>query len=206
MSYAEDLALLTLTDGGHPRGQANELGLGGAMLCELAALERLSVDARGRLVVVDGRSTGDEVLDESLTRWGERVGRKPQYHLQIVSRGLRRRVLSELARQEAVQERRYELPVVGGRVYSGWPVIDTARRDRLVAELGSVLAGRALPDARTGALIGLLSAVSALSAAVPRELWGGRRPGEVRREARKLAQARWAGKAAAWAIASQSGG
>lgn len=140
MLIAEEYLLLTMKDDGYSSVSARDTGVAGALLSEL--------DDRGRLGVLDPTSTGDEVLDEVLLRIGEKTGKKPKDVLGAIGKGMPRALLERLARAEIVQED--PTSVLGMRMWSAWPFVDTRHRDALREELLQVLKGQRQPDARTG--------------------------------------------------------
>jgi hypothetical protein len=98
MRLADELLLLAYSDDGTAEvsGYALDLGLGGAVLLELALAERFDV-LDGRIVVVDPGPTGDPVLDDALVRvGGDKKRRKPRDWVQRLSKNLRERLLDDL--------------------------------------------------------------------------------------------------------------
>lgn len=199
MLIAEEMMLVTRADSGYDHVGYADLAVAGALLAELALRERVEL-ADGRLAMVDTTPTGDDLLDEALRRFAERVGKKPKNVLQRVGRGLAREVLERLSRAEIVQERPTAL--LGARLWSAWEVLDTERRDRLREELLRVLTGVQEVDGRTGSLVSLLLATSALDNALPKGERGGLRLRELKASAKEISQGRWASKAVADAVAA----
>lgn len=197
MLIAEELLLLTRADDGLDRVGRADLAVAGALLCELALLERVNLDD-GRIAVVDGSSTGDDLLDEALTRFADRTGKKPKDVIARIGRGLPRLALDRLGRAEILHEE--QARALGVRWWSRWRVIDTARRDALRAELLAVLTGQQEPQGRTGSLIAMLHALNALGAAFPKEARLGIPLRELRRSAKEIAQGRWGATAVSQAI------
>ena len=107
MLLAEDL-LLVLTDddtGKLAAASTNvDLALGGALLVELALMDRVDVagaDERvreGRLVITDTTPTGDGLLDEALAIVGHKEGKKPQSVVARLGKGLRVRLYERLTK------------------------------------------------------------------------------------------------------------
>jgi hypothetical protein len=98
MGLADELLLLAYSDDGTAAVSryALDLGLGGAVLLELALAERFDV-RDGRIAVADPSPTGDPVLDDALARVGaDRKGRKPRDWVKKLSRNLRERLLDDL--------------------------------------------------------------------------------------------------------------
>ena len=63
-----------------------------------------------------------------------------------------------------------------------------------------VLSGQAEPDLRTGTLISLLQATSAWSTALPKEVRGGLKGGDIKRRAKEIAKGRWGSEAVRKAV------
>jgi hypothetical protein len=98
MRIADELLLLAYSDEGSAEiGQYQlDLGLGGALLLELALAERFDV-RDGRIVVVDPSPLGDPVLDDALTRVaGDKKDHKVRDWVQKLSENLRERLLDDL--------------------------------------------------------------------------------------------------------------
>jgi len=98
MRLADELLLLAYSDEGTPQlsQYSLDLGLGGAVLLELALAERFDV-RDGKIVVVDPSPVGDPVLDEALIRVaGDKKGRSPRDWVQKLSEHLRERLLDNL--------------------------------------------------------------------------------------------------------------
>lgn len=216
MLIAEEYLLLTTDERGVDKAQLQGLGVAGALLSELAALEKVMLDQRGRLTVLDGTSTGDPTLDEALLRIGERSGRKPHDVLSHLGTGMRRRVQERLARAEIIQEDR--ATVLGIGLWRIWPLIDARPRDRAREDVLRVMTRAAEPDTRTGTLISLIEATSGWGAALPRDRRQGLSRSDLTRRAEEVARGRWgseavtravqevAGAAAAVAVAAGDGG
>lgn len=165
MLIAEDLMLLLLDPAGRPRADSTRLGLvlAGAVMLELALLEKVDVAApgepvkAGRLVVRDATPTGDPLLDEALRVIAAGQGRKPQDVLGKVAKGLRARVLDRLVRQEAVQH--VEGRVLGIFPTHAWPPMLRHGVDVNAEGIRAVLVHGRTPTQREASLIGLLRAV-----------------------------------------------
>jgi Golgi phosphoprotein 3 (GPP34) len=199
MLLAEELLLLALDD---ERGKVVvaelDKGLAGAVLIELALLERIRVaekgeDVRaGRLVLKPGAAPGHPVLDDALRLLSAKEGRKPKDVLGILAKGLRERL--ELLLVDAGVLRRETRKVLGFFPIERLPAQDstheTTVRERIAAALDG---GR--PDDRTAALIALLSALNAVTTVfdVP-----DRRV--ARRRAKEIAEGQWAAAAVRKAV------
>lgn len=198
MLIAEEFLLLTMNDKGVSSVSNRETGTAGALLSELAGQERVMVDEKGRLQVVDGSSTGDEILDEALVRIGDKQGKKPQSALGALGKGMNKALLERLAVAEVVAADRNE--ALGISLFTTWPFVDTTHRDGLRQDLLRVLSGQAEPDLRTGTLISLLQATSAWSTALPKEVRGGLKGGDIKRRAKEIAKGRWGSEAVRKAV------
>src|SRR5690606_6875936 len=188
---AEDL-LLCLTDdrtgGLVVSGSTVDVGLGGALLVELALRGRVAVAAagerirRGHLVVRDPTPTADPVLDDALAAVRAKEGRKPQHVVGGLGKG--RRVLG----------------LFPGR---RWPAADVDRARGLRDRLAVALQRGATDDARVAALVSLLAALDALHrVVVPAQVGLTRR--ELQERAKQIAAGEWAGKAVRDAIAGMN--
>lgn len=197
MLVAAELVLLgTDEKGGSMLGAGflKHLVVGGALLAELEQRERVAVDGRSRIDVVDSRSTGDELLDGALDRFARGEGRRAKNTLLGVGRAASGLLHDRLARLELVGRDRGALGL-GTR----WPVLPGGPRDGLLAEVAAVVTGRA-PDARTGPLVGLLEAAGSLAKVVGEDLRPGMTDREVRRRGAEVAEGRAAVRAAVRAI------
>lgn len=202
MLIAEEYLLLTMTDDGHGAVGSRDLGVSGALLCELAGIERVMLDEKERLEVVDGRSTGDDVLDDALLRIGEKAGKKPKDALSHLGKDMPKRLLQRLAAAEVIQEKPRE--VLGMRLWSAWPYLSTRERDGLREELLRVLTGAQEPDTRTGSLVALLHATSAWSTALPKDARAGVKMSDIRRSAKEISKGRWGSEAVAKVVAEMA--
>lgn len=198
MLVAEEFWLLTSDESGRGPFTHVPLALAGAMLCDLAAAERVALDEQDRIEVVDPTPTGDELLDEALGRLGDLAGRRPAGVLMRLGQGLTEQVGERLVRAELVT--REPVRLLGMPMGQVCPPVSTDPRDRLRAELLPVLAGQRQPDSRTGSLIALLHATSTVGRAFPEEARAGMRLGDLRRSAQEIAEGRWGSKAVSDAI------
>jgi hypothetical protein len=199
---AEEFLLLCLNETSGRKsisGEKIDPALGGAVLVELALMERISIsdDGQGwskrrRLSITSTKPTDDDVLDDALRFLEPREGKKikdminPMAGRSLV-KGLRVRLLRRLAAAGVLTEQR-------GRVLSvfphtTWPAADDAPEGEVRARLRSALVDGLTPTERTVALIGLLQATGHVSRTLPdedRQL--------VKRRARALAEGDWAAK------------
>lgn len=207
---AEDL-LLCLTDDRTGRlvvsGSTVDVGLGGALLVELALRGRVAVAAagerirRGHLVVRDPTPTADPVLDDALAAVRAKEGRKPQHVVGGLGKGRRAQLYERLAAAGAV--RREERRVLGLFPGRRWPAADVDRARGLRDRLAVALQHGATDDARVAALVSLLAALDALHrVVVPAQVGLTRR--ELKERAKQIAAGEWAGKAVRDAIAGMN--
>lgn len=208
MLIAEDLLLL-LTDDDSGRLAASstlvDIALGGALLVELALMERVDVAGadehvhRGRLVVRDARPTGDDVLDGALTRVTSKEGKKPQTVVTALGKGTRGRLYERLAASGIL--RAEEGRVLGLFPTHHWPTQDASHEATVRVALETALRARAATDTRTGTLIALLSALNAVHEVVdPKAVGLSKR--ELNASASRIAEGDWAAAAVRSAIDS----
>ena len=202
MLLAEDLLVL-LTDDESGKfvvdGSRLDLALAGACVIDLAMLGRIDVAGAndvvkaGRLVVRDEKSAGDALLDDVLKRCAERSGAKPANALGKLRKGLRGRLLGRLVERGILQ--RTDRHLLGIFPMSRWPAVDSAHERRLVEQLAAALLRGTVPEPRTAALAGLLSAVDAAHKVVDA-------PDKkaVRRRAKEIRESQWATDAVGKAI------
>ena len=199
MLIAEELLLVgTSPEGRNLLGSSRTVVLGGALLTELALRERLDVDERKRLRVLDGGTIGEPLLDEALVRFTEREGKKPKDVLDRVGKKLQQPLLDSLVRRELIRPE--PVTALGLTLTTRWPALVTGPRDAVVGDLVQVVTGAREPDSRTCALISLLHAVEALPKVVTKEMRPGMTNGEVKRRGKEITKGRWAPEAVAKAV------
>jgi hypothetical protein len=202
MLLAEDLALLLVDDiTGKLVTDSTRLdnALAGAVLLELAMLGRVRPephDRGGRLVVMDGEPTGDELLEEALQLVADKQPVTATSVLGAVVKGLRAQVLSRLVDRGIL--RRDESKVLWVFPTTQWPAVDSAHEAQVRRRLEDVLVVGLAPDDRTRALVSLLSAVDAVHKVVPPTEEVSKR--ELHRRAKELAEGSWAGAAVRTAV------
>ncbi|WP_367125466.1 GPP34 family phosphoprotein [Streptomyces phytohabitans] len=198
----EDLTLLMLDDEtGVPAGAATlHYALGGAVLVELALL--------GRLVTADGpagpngpevRPAGTGPLPDPLLQAAyEQVAERPrrvQPLLLHVGVGLHEAVLDRLLARGMI--RRESRKVLGLFRTTRLPVDDVRHEEALRDRVCAVLERGESPDARTAAVVALLSASGTLPSLHPRPKWSS----EVIRRAKELEEGHWGAGAVGTAVA-----
>lgn len=192
---AELLLVATSPEGKQLARGRLDLALAGALLCELAAYERVAVKD-GRLVVIDGRPGGDPLLDHALAEFVHKAGKKPDRALPAVAKGMTARTYQRLVADGAVGRE------AGGFLRSEkHPVMAVATRAALIEAAGRVLAGTARPDLHTGSVVALLGAADAVTKIYDAKRFGvsGR---ELTKRAKAVGEQDWAAGAAAAAIRS----
>jgi hypothetical protein len=206
MLIAEDLLLLlTADDTGRSaaRGTKMRMALGGALLAELALMQRVDLagpDERvreGRLVVRDAGPTGDDVLDEALVALGRQEGRKPQRVVAALGKQARAQLYERLA--EAGLLRAEEGRLLGVFPTRRWPAEHTGHEEAVRAGLVAALRHGETANTRTRALVSLLHALKAVPEAVAPESVGLSTP-ELKKSAERIADGDWVGKAVRSAI------
>jgi hypothetical protein len=202
MLIAEELLLLCYDD---ESGKASfdhakvDYALAGAVLVELSLQGKVGVAEpgesvkAGRLVVRDPSGAGDPLLDEALADLSDDEGKKPKNVLGSLRKGLRDRLLNRLAQRGLLRRERGK--ILGLFPTTRWPAADAAYEAQLRESLRSVLVDGATPDARTAALVSLLSAVDVAPKVVPSS---DRRV--VKRRAKEIAEGAWAADAVRMAV------
>lgn len=209
MLIAEELLLLALDDAtGRKRIGKDKLepAVGGALVTELALMERIGItpredgwSRRGRITITSLKPTDDPDLDLMLERLDAKQGKKLKNLLSGSSLGGRvtndfpTRLLERLARAGALTEHRDKM--LGLVPRTTWPTADRTLEDEVRQRLQSALVAGLTPTERTVALIALLQAVNLIDKVVQaddRKL--------VRRRAKELSEGDWAAKAVRDAI------
>ena len=181
--------------------------LGGALVAELALMERIGVtpnDAgwskRGRITITNLTPTDDVELDEAMHRLAESEGKKVKAVLSdLASRKvrlsfqLRERLLERLAKAGVLT--RQEGTVLGFIPRTTWPAGDRAPMDELRQRLQSSLVSGLTPTERTLVLIALLQVTGLLPKVVTTE-----DKRALKARAKQLTEGDWAAKAVKDAI------
>ena len=201
MLLAEDLLLL-LTDDDTGKlavsGAELDVALGGALLIELTSMARVDVAGPdepvrpGRLRVRNSGPTGDGFLDEALAAVGQKEGKKPQSVVASLGKGVRGRLYARLAEDGVL--RAEEGRILGIFPTHRWPSTDAAHEASIRSALGTALRNGRTTDERTGALISLLLALSAVHKAVePGSVGLSKR--DMNANATRIAEGDWAATA-----------
>ena len=210
MLIAEELLLLSLNnETGKSLLGSDRLGpaLGGALVAELALMERIGVtppDAgwskRGRITITNLTPTDDPELDEAMRKLAESEGKKLKDVLSDfaskkmrLSYQLRERLLERLAKTGVVKEQ--EGTVLGFIPRTTWPAGDRAAEDDVRERLQSALVSGLTPTERTLVLIALLQVTGLLPKVVTTE-----DKRALKARAKQLTEGDWAAKAVKDAI------
>ena len=210
MLIAEEYLLLSLDDEtGKPRIGSDRLepALGGALLAELALMERVGVTPpeagwtkRGRVTITNLKPTDDPELDAALHKLAENEGKKVKDLLSgfaskknRLSHGVRDRLLERLAAAGMLVQT--EGTVLGFIPRTTWPAGDPAPEEEIRRRLQGALVGREIPAERTVALIALLQVTGLLVKVVTTE-----DKKALRARAKALTEGDWAAKAVKDAI------
>ena len=176
--------------------------LGGALLVELALMERIGVTPdgdgrrrRGRVTITSTTPTDDEELDNLMVLLEQREGAKvkdliSQMTFKPITKGLHDRLLLRLVDAGVLGVRRSEI----FRLRS-WPTIDPGPADEVRSRLQAALVGGQAPTERTAALVALLNATGRL----PKVVVSADKKA-LRARAKQLSEGDWAAKAVKQAI------
>jgi hypothetical protein len=197
----DDLMLLLMDDDGASVQAAGTLyyTLGGAVLTELALLGRIEVDDSGILNGPRVTPTGEGPLPDPLLQSAhDTVAEKTQRVqplLVAIGADLWREVIDRLAARGLV--RREERKILGVFRSTRWPAADEEHEASLRARIRRVLEDGEAPDARTAAIVGLLSASGALPSLRPPLPW----TSATATRAKELELGHWGPEAVATAVA-----
>jgi hypothetical protein len=210
MLIAEEFLLLSLDDEtGKPMLGSDRLGpaLGGALVAELALMERIGVtphdagwNKRGRITITSLTPTDDTELDEALRKLAESEGKKLKDVLSDfaskkvrLSHKLRERLLERLAKAGVLT--RQEGTVLGFIPRTTWPVGDVAAEYDVRQRLQATLVSGFTPTERTLVLIALLQVTGLLPKVVTTD-----DKRALKARAKQLTEGDWAAKAVKDAI------
>jgi hypothetical protein len=184
MLIAEEFLLLSLDrQSGRPMLGAERLrpALGGALVAELALMERIGItpheagwSRRGRITITNLSPTDDAELDEALRKLAESEGKRVKNVVSDsaskkvrLSYGLRERLLARLAKAGVLEQR--EGTVLGFIPRTTWPAGDHAAEDDVRERLQSTLVSGLTPTERTLVLTALLHVTGLLPKVVTTE-------------------------------------
>ena len=206
MLLAEELILLLLDDqkGTMPAAASMKIDtlLGGAVLVELALLERVGVTAKkpggkpDRLAVLADDPTGDALLDAALDRLRKKDGKSAWDAVGIASKDVKRDVTERLVAAGALDEERSK--ILGIFPSRTLPAANPQWEHEVRARVGAVLDGSTTPDPHTGSIIALLLAGDLLDAAIPLDDRAARKDRKARAE--QIAAGSWASDATKQAL------
>jgi hypothetical protein len=192
---AEDLLLLLLDEesGKVRASDSAEAALGGAVLAELAILGAVTVEERtsrwkAPKVAVTGPVPQDRVLADAV----ELVAGKERSAQDLVPRlgkGLVQTLGDRMADRGILERRQSRL--LGMLPRTRWPAADSSHEAEVRQSLASVLVQGTTPDARTGALVAVLSAIDRAHKVVDHDGLSRR---EVKKRAKEIAEGAWAAK------------
>ncbi len=206
MLIAEDLLLLlTNDDTGKLASSSSEVdvALGGALLVELALMQRVDLAGpsdqvrKGRLIVRDASATSDPLLDEALATVGARQGKKPQNVVTALGKHVRTRLYDRLTDRGLL--RAESGSILGVFPSHRWPAQDAAHEEALRNDLVAALRNASTDSARTGALISLLLALKAVHKVVDPATAGLSKP-QLNDSAKRIAEGDWSSDAVRRAI------
>jgi len=208
---AEELLLLLIDDETGKmtlRSDWIDPALGGALLVELALMERIGVTpdgegwrGRGRVTITSTIPTDNVELDNLMALLEQREGAKvkdliSQLSFKPITKGLRARLLQRLTDAGVLSERRSE--IFGLRT---WPTIDPRPEDEVRSRLQATLVGGHVPTERTVALIALLNATDLL----PKVVVAADNKA-LKARVKKLSEGDWAARAVKQAIDEAASG
>lgn len=220
MLIAEEFLLLSLdheTGRTLISGEKLDPALGGAVLVELALLERITLTddsagwtQRGRIKIISTDPIDDDVLDDAISYLQGKEGKKVANVLspmvwRPMTKGLRQRLLFRLAETGLLAERHGRALGVFPR--TTWPAVNRTAEMQVRGRLRSALVDGLTPTERTVALVGLLHATGHVTRALP-----GEDKKLIKSRAKQLSEGDWAAKAvkhvidSVHAAASSSGG
>lgn len=170
------------------------LALAGGILAELALQGKVTVDHRGRVVVIDRSPPGDPVLADALSTIAGKEGKRPKDVLGAVAKGLGDRLYDRLAQAGVVEVHKVRLLPI-----RHFPLRDPDVRQRTWDDVAAVLRGDQPPESRTGTILGLTVASGALTRVFPPAGFGLSRR-ELENRARELTEGDWAADAVGRAV------
>jgi Golgi phosphoprotein 3 (GPP34) len=202
----DDLMLLLMDDDGASVQGAGTLyyTLGGAVLTELALLGRVEADDSGivngpRVTAAGEGPLPDPLLQSAYDTIAEKTQRV-QPLLVALGADLWRVVLDRLVDRGLL--RREESRMLGVFRSTRWPAADEQHEAQLRARIRRVLEDGEAPDPRTAAIIGLLSASSALPSLRPPLPW----TAATVTRAKELERGEWGPEAVATAVTRTAAG
>ena len=202
MLIAEEFLLLCLDDESGRKSISDEKidpALGGALLVELALMERIGITGdeqgwrqRRRVTITSTTPTDDTLLDEALDYVVAKEGKKVKDLIspmtwRPMTKGLRKKMLARLTAKGVLSQQ--QSLALGIFPLTRYPALDRTAEIEVRARLRSALVDGLTPTERTVALIGLLYATGHLKRALP-----GEDAKLVKQRAKALAEGDWAAK------------
>ena len=204
---AEDLLLLLLDS---DKGTWSSIApiptvLGGAVLADLALREYVIVGEKTSVwkkakVLPDARVSppSDPILREALELVAEKE-RSAEDLVDRIGKGLKERLGDRLVEREILERR--DSKVLGLFPRTTWPEADASHEREVRQALTAVLVQGIEPDARTGTLVALLSAIDRPHKAVDHD---GIPVRVIKKRAKEIAKGEWASKAVKDAITAST--
>lgn len=203
---AEDLLLLLMDDAsGRLAASSSARPLfGGALLVELALDEAVEVEEKRSMwhsaKVTARHDVAGTSSDPLLARAWATVAERPRSAQDLVNRlgkGVREELQDRLVARGILERR--ETKILGLFPSTTWPAADLRHESRLRQQLQACLVTGISPDARTAALVALLSSINHTHKVVDR---GALSASEVKRRAKTIGEGAWAAKAVRDAVAA----
>lgn len=193
MNLAEEFALIGYDDEGSPLIDSTRLslGLGGALLLELALAEKVDV-ADKKVVVRDATPTGDPLVDGALALIvADDKSRRPGHWVDKLSKKAREQVMDRLVEQGVVTREKDRVLLVFPRTrfpaaHGVEPVAETEARQRMYAAVTS--SGPVEPH--TAALCALVAATDQ-----SRRVFPNLDRGQVKARLKEIGEGAWAATA-----------
>ncbi|MFI5495394.1 GPP34 family phosphoprotein [Actinoplanes sp. NPDC051859] len=198
MNLAEEFVLLAYRDDGSPEldGTRLTIGLGGALLLELALAERVAVEDK-KIVVGNPAPVGDPLVDDALARIvADPKSRKPGHWVTTFAKDARQRTLDRLVAAGVLTREQDKVLLVFPRTrypapHGVEPVPETEARQRLTAAVQDT--GPVEP--RTAALCALVGATG-----MDRKVFRDLDRQQVKTRLAEISQGSWAAAAVKKAI------
>jgi hypothetical protein len=144
-----------------------DTALAGGQLLELAIAKRLTIEGK-RIILLDGPEIEDPVLGAALERLQQETRpRKAETMIPKLAKGLRKRLLAQLAEQGVVHAD--ERKILGVIPRNRYPEVNGSVEDRLRRRLHDVILMDKQPDERTAALAAVIQAADLESLIMNRE-------------------------------------
>ncbi|MFW0871658.1 GOLPH3/VPS74 family protein [Rhodococcoides corynebacterioides] len=199
---AEDLLLLLLDDGsGKPVVDSTKLprAVAGAVILELAMSGVVTVaqdgeDVKKGRLAVRGPRPDEPILQEAVAAIdGAKRPMTPKSAVEKLHKAMHEKVLARVIDRGFVDEQKGR--VLGLFPTTSWPARDTAHEARVRETLQWVLVDGRDPDARTCALVALLSSIDAVPKVFP-----GADKRSIKKRAAEIAEGQWASEAVRRAV------